>query len=141
MTETKQYGSLREKIRAEKEARADRYRDFRVLIAAAHTAGLNAGRECIPSPMHVYDGYSREHIETVSDGMCGFAWIKIRPATSSFARYLVKDGFARPSYTGGIEIWISAHNQSYERKMAHARAAAKVLQDAGISAYADGRLD
>jgi len=135
------YGSLREKIRAEKMERAERYQEFAGLFDAAYSAGLRAGAQHKPKPMHVYDGFSRQHIETVSDGMCGFAWVKIRPATSSFARWLVKQGIARAAYTGGIEIWISAHNQSYERKLAHARAMAEHFRANGVNAYADGRLD
>lgn len=135
------YNSLREKIRAEKMERAERYESFRVLFNSAYETGWNAGLAHMPKPMHVYDGFSRQHIETVSDGMCGFAWVKIRPATSSFARWLVKNKLARASYHGGIEIWISAHNQSYERKIEHARAMAEHFRANGVNAYADGRLD
>jgi malate synthase len=74
--------------------------------------------------------------------VCGFAWIKIRPATSAFAKWLVKTGKARPAYGGGLSIWISAHNQSMERKEAHARAMAKVLSEKlGINCYAESRMD
>ena len=135
------YASLREKIRAEKVERLSRYSEFLSLYDEASRLGYEAGRAATPRPMHVYDGFSREHIETVSDGLCGFAWVKIRPATSSFARYMLKHKLARTSYMGGIEIGISAHNQSYERKIAHARAMAEHFRANGINAYADGRLD
>jgi hypothetical protein len=75
------------------------------------------------------------------EGVCGFAWVKIRPATTPFARFLKKMGYASPAYNGGLEVWISDYNQSMQRKEAHARAMAKVFSDAGINAYADSRMD
>jgi len=47
----------------------------------------------------------------------------------------------RKAYEGGEELWIRDYNQSYERKMAYARAYAEVLQKSGINATAGGRLD
>ena len=76
------------------------------------------------------------------EGMCGFAWVKIRPGNSSFAKWLVKNKLARSAYGGGVDIWISGFNQSVERKEACARAMAEVLRnELGVNAYADSRLD
>lgn len=82
-----------------------------------------------------------------SEGACGFAWILIRPGTSSFARWLVSTGRASKSYLGGVQIFIGAHGQSAERKAAHAEAMAEVFRasytliGSGSSIYSQSRLD
>lgn len=78
----------------------------------------------------------------VPDGVCGFAWVQVKPANSRFAKYLLKIGAARrDSYNGGVCLWVSAYNQSMQRKEAYATAFAKVLIDNGINAYSDSRMD
>jgi hypothetical protein len=77
----------------------------------------------------------------VPEGPCGFAWVTVRPGTSSFAKWLVKTGKGSKAYGGGVSIWIGDYNQSIARKEAHARAMAEVFTNAGITAYADSRLD
>lgn len=73
--------------------------------------------------------------------ICGFAWVKIKPATTKFARWLKSNGLARTSSMGGMDIWISDYNQSYDKKLAHAKGMAEVFDKHGIKCYADGRLD
>ncbi len=111
---------------------------FDASYANAVKAGLMAGSDTQPTPMIVGQAkslYSNEIDETkksyyVSDGVCGFAWIIVKPGTSRFARWLKKMGYARPdSYYGGVSIWISEYNQSMARKEAHAAAMAKALKD------------
>ena len=79
------------------------------------------------------------------DGVCGFAWVNVRPGTSRFARWLIRKGVARTdSYYRGVRIWAPGGDrmsQSYDRKMAAAEAYAAVLRESGITAYASGRLD
>jgi hypothetical protein len=102
----------------------------------------------------------------VADGPCGFAWIKIptrraRPTDKGynatlnvqFANWLKAQGKVqgrrndemlfpeRTSYTGGVDIWVSGFGQSVQKKEAYAAAFAGVLNAAGITAYADSRLD
>lgn len=77
----------------------------------------------------------------VASGVCGFAWVAITPATSSFARWVAKNKGARKGYYGGLEFSIRGYGQSYEKKLAAAQAMAAVLQAAGVSAYAGSRLD
>lgn len=138
MTQT-EYGSLREKIAAEKAERLARYERYAEVYANAQTAGLQAGYDVVPTPM-VVSGYESQ---PVMDGMCGFAWVSIRPGNSAFARWLVKQGYARKAYNGGVQVWISAHNQSITRKYAHASAMADVLRAEfpDLKIYADERLD
>lgn len=120
---------------------------FQTLLETAYQAGRKAGADCAPHPMLVAtagaDGridYSKP-IYHVDDGACGFAWVKIRPATTPFARWLKKNGYARSSWAGGLDIWISEFGQSVDRKYAMARAMANVLTEAGVTAYADSRMD
>jgi hypothetical protein len=119
------------------------------LFANARSAGFAAGNAFSPTPMLVgssttflgtdIDPTKRTYI--VPDGVCGFAWVLINPANSSIAIHAKKQGIGSKAYGGGLSIWIHDHNQSMERKMAHADAFAGVLRDAGIEAYAQSRMD
>lgn len=77
----------------------------------------------------------------VADGACGFAWVTVRPGNSPFANWLKKMGFARPAYGGGVSYWVSAYNQSVQKKEAFAEAMAAKLSEYGINAVAGSRLD
>lgn len=146
---TEVYGSLREKIAAESKARKARYAEFEVVFNEANRAGFAAGEAAKPAAMIVAshanpldDSSAIEKAWHVPEGVCGFAWVKVIPGSSSFAKWLVKNKLARRAYGGGIDIWISAHGQSLERKEAHARAMAKILSEKlGVKAYADSRMD
>lgn len=132
-------------------------RDFSDLHARADAAGKAAAEAHRPTPMHVvqrenpFDDSSPivRRYAPVMDGVCGFAWINIRPGNSPFANWAKKQSrpgrpdweLARKSYHGGVDIWVSDYGQSYELKLAYARGYAKVLAEAGIKAYASGRLD
>lgn len=114
----------------------------------AHIAGHAAAVSVTPRPMIVerhakaFDDRSPV-VQTyqVSEGACGFAWVSVHPGNGSYARYLKSTGLARPSSEGGVQIWISAYNQSLERKSAYASAYAQVIQNAGITAYGHSRMD
>lgn len=121
---------------------------FDTIYRAAQTAGNFAGLRNTPVPMIV-----QQHASPMDDnspvvqswyepeGMCGFAWVVIRPGTCAFAKWLVKKGYAKPAYGGGVSIWIGGYNQSVERKESHAIAMAEYLRKVGIKAYAQSRLD
>lgn len=128
---------------AERETRVAGHRD---LWERATVAAVDAWKGCEPAPMLVTD-QSRGQAWIVSEGVCGFANVIVRPGGSSFARWLSKNGLARPHYYGGLSVSIydlcadSRRSQSYDRKVAAARAAAKVLTEGGIRASVDARLD
>jgi len=110
-----------------------------VLIARAFDAGRKAAQALVPTPMGVTDGTTRW---IVQEGPCGFAWVNIRPAYSQVAKELVRRKLARSdSYEGGVTLWVSEYNQSWERKRAFAQAFANVLTEAGVTARAGDRLD
>lgn len=144
-----EYGSLREKIAAESKARKTRYATFEAVYNEANRAGFAAGEAAKPEAMvvaeHVNplnDASAVKSAWLVADGVCGFAWVKVMPGNCSFAKWLVKNRLARPGYYGGVEIRISAHGQSMERKAAHAERMAAVLSEKlGIKCYADSRMD
>lgn len=148
-TETdRQPATLREKMRLEKKARLERYAGFEILYAKALEAGRAAGNAIRPTPMVVTersnpldDSSPVRQQWYESEGACGFAWVNVTPGTSSFARWLVKKGYASAAYGGGVDIWISDYNQSVDRKDAHATAMARVFKEAGITAYGCSRLD
>ena len=116
----------------------------------AHAAGMAAGNGCTPTPMVVGQpttplgndiDYSKETYY-VADGVCGFAWINIKPARGKFVKYLKDNNIGRKdSYYGGYTIWVSGFGQSLDRKSAYARAFVKVLNDNGLKAYAMSRMD
>ena len=113
-----------------------RNREFQILWNEARIAGLLAGAASVPIPM-VISGYP-----VVEGGVCGFAWIKIRPANSPFANWLKKNGLGKTSsYAGGVTIFVHDFGQSLTRKEAYAAAFAGVLAKAGINAYGDSRID
>lgn len=137
--------------------------EFAELYARADAAGRKAVAATVPTPMGVQE--SRLDIidgklvdvpvgqtYIVSGGVCGFAWVNIKPGTSTFARWLVKTGKARAdSYYGGVVIWgaprgvIEAYDGGYGQSMtlkeAYSNAFATVLREAGIRAHASSRMD
>jgi len=127
--------------------------DYAELWEKATTAGLQAGKDALPTPMVVSqhtnpldDDSPVEQAWYVGEGACGFAWVNFKMKGGlgrKFGQWLIKDGRAsKDSYYGGVSIWISDHGQSVERKSAHANAMAAVLRKAGIEdAYPMSRMD
>jgi hypothetical protein len=118
------------------------------LYSKAHKAGLWAGNAVKPFAMVVEqhenafdDSSPVTHREVVRDGLCGFAWIKVVPATGSFARWCRKNVRSHKGFGGGEHIWVRDFDQSFERKEAYACEFVNVLREAGLTAYAGSRLD
>ena len=129
---------------------------FARLFADAQAAGLKAGEEAVPVPMivveheDIFDDNSAvaHQYVPVMDGVCGFAWVNIRPGNSAVANFAKKHVGARKAYRGGVNIWCIEFGQSYTRKMAWAIAFAKSLSkglaEAGfdnVRVWGQGRLD
>ena len=127
---------------------------YEELWGRARKAGQEALAKCTPRPMVVTEvGLFDEPVPGgksyfVEDGVCGFAWVKVRPANSAFAKWLKTlpgtGEYLTPQhdqYAGGITIWIIVGNQSMQKKEAYANAMADVLKAEGINAYAESRLD
>lgn len=113
--------------------------EFAALVAKAHEAGVAAAVGCRPTAMIVSEPSSGKSW-FVGEGACGFAWVNFAGNTA-FGRWAKKAGIAKPAYGGGLQVWVSEFGQSVDRKSAYAGAYAKVLNEAGISAYSGSRLD
>ena len=156
---------------ADKEQRAD---EFEALWQKAVAAGLGAGRASRPTPMIVYtpkDVFAsfgeddkpefakdaagnllvtpgnidtKSPVYEIEGGVCGFAWVNIKPGNCPFANWMKKIGkIARDSksYYGGVDVWVHEFGQSMERKESYAHAFAAVLREAGIKAHSMSRMD
>lgn len=129
--------------------------DYSIVLKKAKDAGELAAQAVIPQPMVVFDshldGSPRAGGKTyyVSSGACGFGIIRIKPATSGFAKWLKALGIAHTdSYYGGLVFHAhpectrgTVNVQSVEINSAYAFAFAKVLREYGIHAFAESRLD
>jgi hypothetical protein len=124
---------------------------FQMAWGAACIAGAAAAEAKVPKPMYVVERANPmddsspivKAYEPIADGVCGFAWVNVRPGNSPFANWLKKEGKARKAYGGGVQIWVSAYNQSLEKKEAYANAMEKALEALvpGVKFYADSRMD
>jgi len=122
--------------------------DMQTIYTQAHTAGNLAVTQATITPMVVQQRANplndnselvREYF--VSDGVCGFASVNVKPANSKFAKFLIVNGLGRKSYTGGVSMSVRNFNQSLQKKEAYAYAFAKVLRDNGINAWSESRID
>jgi hypothetical protein len=111
---------------------------FQKIYAKAYQAGMEAGSNFSPTPMVVGHETSplsgkldtSRSVEVVNDGVCGFAWVNIKPANSAFANFLRRKGYGRnDSYYGGLTVWIHEFGQSYQRKVKFAGAFAEVIRN------------
>ena len=118
------------------------------IFYSAHNAGNAAVTQTAVTPMIVSQQANplNDNSETVkqwvvNDGVCGFASVIIKPANSKFAKFLVANQLARKHYAGGVSMSIRDFNQSLTKKEAYAYAFSKVLNDNGITAHVDSRMD
>jgi len=114
--------------------------DFQTLYSAAYAAGRNAAlrAEAAGNIQMIRIAGSPQYAPFP---ICGFAWVNVKPGTSAFAKWLIKENHAHKAYRGGVDIWISDYNQSYDLKFAHAAGMATYLSENGITCCPDGRLD
>ena len=119
------------------------------LLEKAHLMGMDAGRRVVVTPMVV--GTPTELFGNeidwdkstyhVSDGVCGFAGVVIKPARGKFVSYLKSLGMGYKHYYGGWYVSVREFGQSLARKEAYADAFAKVLSEVGMRCYVDSRMD
>jgi hypothetical protein len=116
----------------------------------AVNAGLEAGEAHKPVPMIVgspstlfgNDIDPNKPVYHVDSGVCGFAWVKIRPARGKFVTWLKSNNIGRrDDYAGGYRIPCFEFGQSLEKKERYASAYARVLKTHGINAHSDSRMD
>jgi hypothetical protein len=123
--------------------------DYQAIWDEAQRAGVQAATAHQPTPMVVYEAHGLTDTPIkggkewfVEGGVCGFAWVNIKPARGKFVTWLKAQGIGRlDGYQGGWTIWIGDYGQSMERKHAHAVAVVEVLRKYGINADAYARMD
>lgn len=129
---------------------------FSNICNEAHNAGMAAVEKLQVIPMVVGQetslfsnqiDYSKPTYY-VEDGVCGFAWVNVKPKNKGNTRLgkqeravLESQDFSKSSYEKTYQLWISKFNQSMQKKEAYAYAFAKVLRDYGFDAYAGSRMD
>ena len=124
-------------------------KEFEKIYKEAHEAGLSALNKTKPTPIRAVQRANLldDNSPIVMDygtipGVCGFAWINVKPGTSRFCRWLKKKGYGdTDGYYGGITIWVRYGGQTLELKEAYARAFADVLRKHNIDAYDMSRID
>jgi hypothetical protein len=130
----------------------------------ARSAAEHAASACIPRPILVGtpkdplasmmgkdDGGfdEKEPVYYVAGGVCGFAWVKIKPARGKFVTWLKSKKIGRrDEYAGGYLISSTEFHrpagalvQSLEIAEAVAGAAAQVLRNNGVPAFVESRMD
>ena len=137
---TLSYEEASKLIKEALEEKENKLQAFQDIINKADKAGKDAVNKLQVNPMVVENTQTGEQW-FVEDGACGFAWVSIHPATSSFARWLKKQGIGSKGYDSGLKIWIHDYNQSVQKKETYAWAYAEVLRDSGYKAYSGSRLD
>lgn len=122
--------------------------DLEALFRSASDAGQKAVESLKVTPMVVIERENPldpnspvKNQYHVPNGPCGFASIVVRPGNCAFANYLKKKHGAYKHYYGGTNFPVRAYGQSMQMKEAYAYAFAKVLNEAGIKASVDSRLD
>ena len=126
---------------------------YEILVEASEAAEA-AVKACTPRAIIVGDaiGLSNEIDESkptyyIEGGVCGFAFVVIKPARGSIVAELKKRKIGSAHYGGGYSFssWQVApsirRDQSYERAVAAARGAVDVLKKYGVNAYVDARID
>jgi len=112
--------------------------EFSKLWNDAYQAGLDAVAKANVRPMVVQSATQSWY---VADGVCGFAWVTVRPGNSAFANWGKKKGLFSKAYGGGVQYWVGEFDQSMQKKEAFAGAVAAKLREAGIDAYSGSRMD
>ena len=129
---------------------------FRIICNEAHQAGVAAVEQLNVVPMIVGEetsflsgklDYSKPTY-FVEDGVCGFAWVSVYPANKGNTKLgkeerklLETAGFRKNDYDRCHQLWVSAYNQSMQKKEAYAIAFSKILNENGITSYASSRMD
>ena len=138
----------------EKRKKAKQVQDkyFNHLMKKGHQAGMVAEN---------FKGFEPKTL-VVDEGVCGFAWIEINPATGAFTKWVKKNrerfggqwhkqkyymgatGMDFGIYNGypkGLHMGVRLFGQGMTRKAAYCAGFANVLREAGINAYANNRMD
>lgn len=110
------------------------------IFSEACTAAVKAFHDAKPTPVIFGQAkglFGNEMVpgteELVEDGVCGFAWINIKPARGEFVKFLKSKNIGRKGVYGGYtisayDIGIPGSSQSMERKEAGCKAFVAVIK-------------
>jgi len=120
-----------------------------LLYQKADAAGRDAAARCKPVPMIVgtpttpfgNDMDPAKPTYFVEGGVCGFAWVTIRPARGKFVSYLKSKGLGNVGYYGGYQMSSRMMTQSMAVNEAYCEAFANVLRCFGVKAHSESRID
>ena len=106
--------------------------DLNVILERAQAAAYAAA-----------DQFENKYFPDGGWGMCGFAWVDIPVKGNTKLGRMLKAAGVRKHWKSGFQLWNPSKypTQNVDTLEAGARAAATVLQSAGITAYAGSRLD
>jgi hypothetical protein len=113
-------------------------KSFDKVWQSAYQAGVAAAESASVKPMTVHSSSGQSWF--VADGVCGFAWIKVKGNTA-FGKWAKANGLMKPAYGGGLQYWVGEFGQSMQKKEVFADAVAEVLRSHGVDAYSDSRMD
>ena len=133
-------------------AREERDQKFETLMNQLAGIADAAYMAAQPAPMAVYETVGLSDTPKpggrswyVSEGVCGFAWVVVKPATSSFAKWLARKEIGYKAYDGGwvlpMHHFIAGMSQSLERAEAASYAVAQELRKHNINCFATSRMD
>lgn len=130
--------------------------DFNDIFSEAQIAALSAFHEHTPQPVvfgQAQDLFSNKIIagteELVTDGVCGFAWVNIKPARGPLVKWLKTKRIGRPGVYGGYTLSSSecipgtGYSQSMERKEEGCRAFVNKIREVfpEIKIWVESRMD
>jgi hypothetical protein len=132
--------------------RDERNQKFETLMKELAGIAETAYMAAQPAPMVVFETAGLSNTPKpngnswyVSEGVCGFAWVVIKPATSSFAKWLARKDIGYKAYDGGwvlpMHYFIVNMSQSLERAEAASYAVAQELRKHNINCFATSRMD
>lgn len=129
---------------------------FDAIFNEASEAAVKAYKEAKPHPVifgQAVDIFSNKMVpgseELCTEGVCGFAWINIKPARGPFISWLKKNNRGDRGVYGGWTLGTyditdhTCNSQSLARKEAACRAFVEVLREyfPGMRIWVSSRLD
>lgn len=142
------HAKWRDMIASKGDDRAKREADIRAAFMMSHAAGMAAGHAHSPTPMVV-----QQHANMLDDsspvvqewhvdgGVCGFAWVNLKPARGLIAE-IFKQAGAREAYGGGLSLFCHEFGQSMERKEKYCKAFVDTMRERGYTGFTwSSRMD
>jgi len=137
-------------IEKKSQDRKQRYANFDRVWNKACRLAREESDKCVPTPMTVVenqdpldDNSPLKKAWFVRSGVCGYAWLVVRPGNSSFAKWMRKNKDSRQAYHGGEHWSCPLRIQSMEIQIAYIHEFVRVLESElkDIKVYSMNRMD